>query len=225
MKTIATASLLLAALGGCDANGNGVGDDRASEPALPAMNRFVNSRANARSEALQLHYVDFSFEYPADWQMAKQTPGDQARNYVNLIAAAPPGRRVPYAINFGHAFGTGNAESDRVGMAQALPAIAQRFGQGWTDYRITSTGEGRVGRYPSYNWRFSARTSDAGAVPVYGRGDIVLPAGSTRGLLIVSLATGASEVRSPIEVGESGPIKAIHDSLELATVPPAPEEQ
>src|SRR5688572_20529792 len=116
MKRIATASALLAALGGCEASigtaGNGGDDDRAQEAARPAMNRFVNSRANARSEALQQHYVDFSFDYPVDWQIARQTPGDEARNYVNLTASPVDGR-LPYAINFGHTFGTGHAESDR----------------------------------------------------------------------------------------------------------------
>ena len=224
MKRIAMVSALLLALSGCNvkvgSGGNASGNESDATAAQPAMTHFVNSRANARSEVLQQHYVDFSFDYPADWQIAPQSAGDQARNYVNLIAAAKAGARLPYAMNFGHAYGTGNAEYDRVEMARALPAIAQQFGQSWADYQIISTGADRVGNYDSHNWRFSARTTDADAARVYGRGDIILPPGSTRGLLIVSLATEASDVQNAAQVGESGPIKAIHDSLRLEMPPP-----
>jgi hypothetical protein len=214
------------ALGGCEVKfGSGGNDSNEVEAkAGPAMTRFVNSRANARSELLQRHYVDFSFDYPADWQVAPQTAGDQASNYVNLTAPTVRGR-IPYAVNVGYAFGTGNAESDRREMARALPDIARQFGESWADYRITSVGEDRIGSHDSHSWRFSARTTDAAASQVYGRGDIILPPGATRGVLILSLVTeAASEVRSPADVGESGPIEAIHDSFRLEAEAPAPDK-
>jgi len=227
MKRMMIATALLVVLAGCEVKiGSGGNDSNATEgeaKAGPAMTHFVNSRANARSEPLQQYYVDFSFDYPAEWQVAPQTAGDQASNYVNLTAPTVRGR-VPYAVNVGYSFGTGNAESDRTEMARALPAIARQFGQTWGDYRITSIGEDRIGNYDSHNWRFSARTTDAAASQVYGRGDIILPPGATRGVLILSLATEASEVRSPADVGESGPIEAIHDSFRLEAAAPAPDK-
>ena len=221
MKRLVMAAALLMALAGCEVKVGSVGNDsgETKADALPATTRFANSRANARSEPLRRHYVDFSFEYPADWQVARQTAGDQATNYVNLTAPTVSGQ-IPHAVNVGYAFGTGNAESDRREMARALPDIARQFGQSWADYRIISVGEDRVGNYDSHNWRFSAHTTDAAASLVYGRGDIILPPGATRGVLILSLATEASDVESPADVGESGPIKTIHDSFRLeAEVP------
>lgn len=218
MKTIVTAATLLMALTGCEVSlgsgGNDSNETGAEAEAPPATTRFVNSRANAVSEPLQRHYVDFSFEYPSDWQVARPTGGDAESNYVNLTAA-PVGGQIPYALNVGYAFGTGNAESDRREMGQALPNIARQFGQSWNDYRITAVGEDRVGRYDSHSWRFSARTTDAADSQVYGRGDIILPPGATRGVLILSLATEASDVDSPAEVGEAGPIRTVHDSFRL----------
>lgn len=218
-------ALLLLALGGCEAQISSNGSEAAAEPAAPEMVSFVNRRENALSEALQRHYVDFSFDYPADWRIARQPPGDQAMNYVNLVAVAPPGERPPFLMNVGHAFGTGNADYDQAEMARALPAIARQFGLDWADYQLTSIGEGRLGRYDSHQWRFAARTRDPAATRVYGRGDVILPVGATRGLIIVSLATEASGIRSAAEVGESGPIKAVHDSLELDTADPAAVEE
>ena len=216
MKRFVLAAALLAALGGCEvkvgSGGNAGGEAEAEE--APALAHFTNSRDNARSEALQRHYVDFSFDYPAGWRVQPPTGGDRESNYVNLIAPQVRGL-IPYAVNVGFAFGTGDAESDRREMARALPDIARQFGQGWSDYRMTFVGEDRVGRYDSHSWRFSARTADAAANRVHGRGDIILPPGATRGVLIVSIATETSDVDSPAEVGEDGPIRTIHDSFRL----------
>jgi hypothetical protein len=204
-------------LGGCEVNfgsgGNAVNEAQAV--AEPSLARFTNSRANARSDALQRYYVDFSFDYPADWRVQQPTGGDEESNYVNVTAPHVRGL-IPYAVNVGYAFGTGNAESDRRELAQALPGIARQFGQGWNDYRITFIGEDQVGRYDSHSWRFSARTADAAATQVHGRGDVILPPGASRGVLIVSIATESGEVEDPAEVGREGPIRTIHDSFSLA---------
>jgi len=53
-----------------------------------------------------------------------------------------------------------------------------------------------------------------------GRGDIVLPPGAQRGVLIISLVTDRSdEMSAPDRVGESGSLKAIYDSFRLGASP------
>ena len=51
---------------------------------------------------------------------------------------------------------------------------------------------------------------------IYGRGDFVLPPGATRGLTLISLVTDrAPDSQSAAQVGETGPLKAVLDSLQL----------
>ena len=53
---------------------------------------------------------------------------------------------------------------------------------------------------------------------INGRGDIVLPPGANRGVLIISLVTDRTdEVDSPYQVGETGTLKAVYDSFRLGT--------
>lgn len=238
MRKILVAVTMAAALAGCevsfnsgnnasggDAPGAGAGgaqDGNAAAPfsgsTRPATTRFVNSRANARSEALRRHYVDFSFDYPSHWVITPQPTDGSGSNYVRVAAPAIDNYE-PFAFHVGHAYGSGNAESDRHDLQATLPRIAQQFGSTIPDYRITSMGPDRVGGYDSWNWRFSATAPSIGgsaAAQVYGRGDIILPPGATRGVLLLTLVTDrTNEVRSPAEVGEAGTVRAIFDSFRL----------
>lgn len=211
----------LAMLAGCNVsigNSQAAGNDTA---AAPATTHFVNSRANARSAALRDHYADFSFDHPARWSATPQPTDGTASNYVRVAAPMIMGYE-PYAVMVGFAYGTGDAARDRASIEGGTLDLAGRFGTGFEDYRIVSAGPARVGPYESYGWRFTA--SAAGVregeprVQVYGRGDIVLPPGATRGITVVTLATSrAEDVHGPAEVGEAGALKAVLDSFRLGT--------
>ena len=216
------------ALAGCEFSvGTDRGDDNETAvsgaieggaAASTSVTRFVNSRENARSPGLQQHYVDFSFEYPSGWSVTAQPTDGSASNYVRVAAPAIDSYE-PYAFHVGHAYGSGDAASDARDLQQALPQIAQQFGSSLQNYQVTSIGRDRVGSYDSWNWRFSATgPSLNGSAPaqVYGRGDIILPPGATKGVLLLTLVTDrANEADNPSEVGQSGPIRAIFDSFRL----------
>ena len=205
---------------GDSATGNAAGGAPFSASTRPAASRFVNSRENARSDALRQHYVDFSFDYPAHWVVTPQPADGSASNYVRVAAPLIDGYE-PFAFHVGHAYGTGNAESDRRDLDRALPQIARQFGSTLPNYQITSMGADRVGGYDSWNWRFSASAPAVGAgrpAQVYGRGDIILPPGATKGVLLLTLVTDrTNEVTSPAQVGQSGTVKAIFDSFRLGS--------
>jgi hypothetical protein len=97
------------------------------------------------------------------------------------------------------------------------------------DYHVVSSGPGRIAGFDSYGWRFTASAPGIGAEPrvqIYGRGDLILPPGASRGVTLVALATSrADDVHGAAEVGQSGPLKAILDSFHLAVstaAPPSP---
>lgn len=218
------AAALLAVLPACEVSVGSLDNDSGNSSgeivgtAAPATARFVNSRENARSPGLERNYVDFSFDYPAHWAITPQPTDGSASNYVRVAAPLIDGYE-PFAFHVGHAYGTGNAESDRRDLDQALPQIAQQFGASLQNYQITALGRGRVGSYDSWNWRFSATAPGiSGGAPaqVYGRGDVILPPGATRGVLLLTLATSrTNEVASPADVGEAGTMKAVFDSFRL----------
>ncbi|MDP8995059.1 MAG: hypothetical protein M3N07_08800 [Pseudomonadota bacterium] len=218
-RTAMAALAALLALSGCEVSiGSGGDEQKAENSAAPATQRFVNSRENARSEDLRRHYVDFSFEYPANWTVTDQPTDGTAHNYVRVAAPSIHGY-VPYAFHVGHAAATGDPERDRQLFEELTPEVASQFGEGLEDYRIVSIGRMRVGEHDSYGWRFTATGPPTQGEPgarIYGRGDIVVPPGSDRGVTLISMATDRAEgVDSAEEVGEEGPLRAVLDSFRI----------
>jgi hypothetical protein len=220
MVRVAFASVCLAMLAAC-----GAGNDRNGSAAASGNVHFVNSPDNARSLALRDFYVDFSFDYPARWSVTPQPLDGTAQNYVRVAAPMVNGYE-PYAFLVGYASGTGNAGSDRASLPTATLDLAGRFGAGLQEYRIVSSGPGRIAGYDSYGWRFTASgpgVQGEGRVQIYGRGDLILPPGASRGVVLVTLATSrAGDVHGAAEVGERGALKAILDSFRLARSTPMP---
>jgi hypothetical protein len=220
------AAALLGALGGCGSPGGNGGKAESNAAAnaaaaeAPALVHFVNSRQNALSPNLRRFYVDFAFDYPADWQVTPPRTDGTERNFVR-VAAPPIDGYEPYSLVVGFATGSGEAEKDRRDIEQALPRVAEQFGRNLENYRLASVGRSRVGGYDSWNWRFSASAPGIeGGRParITGRGDIILPAGADRGVLIVSLVTDrAGETPSPEQVGDTGTLKAVYDSFRLGS--------
>lgn len=222
MVRVKVAFACLAVLAACH------GGDGQNEAAASGTAHFVNSPDNARSMALRDAYVDFSFDYPARWSMTPQPIDGTAQNYVRVAAPMVNGYE-PYAFLVGYAAGTGNAARDRASLPSATRDLAARFGAGFQNYQIVSSGPGRIAGFDSYGWRFTATGPGAegdAPVQIYGRGDLILPPGAARGVTLVAIATSrAGDVHSADEVGARGPLKAILDSFRLArsaAPPPAP---
>jgi hypothetical protein len=221
MVRVALAFVWLAMLAACNS-----GNEQNGSAASSGIAHFANSPEQARSMALRDAYVDFSFDYPARWSQTPQPIDGTAQNYVRVAAPMVNGFE-PEAFLVGYASGTGNAGADRASLPTAALALAGQFGASLQDYRIVSSGPGRIAGYDSYGWRFTASAPGVGGEPrvqIYGRGDLILPPGASRGVTLVALATSrAGDVHSAAEVGERGTLKAILDSFRLAaSAAPAP---
>ena len=228
------AAILVATLAGCEgstvnqADGPTNAAAEATSPAAPDSNatattadsgtvHFVNTRQNALSVNLRRFYVDFSFDYPSDWIVTQPRTDGTERNFVRVVAPPAEGFE-PVAVHVGLATGSGDAERDRRDIERALPSVAEQFGSSMDGYRVASVGRDRVGPYESWNWRFSAAGPAVGRRPtrMNGRGDIILPPGADRGVLIISLLTGpAGEIPTPDAVGGTGALKGVYDSFRL----------
>lgn len=60
--------------------------------AAPAVQRYENSTANARSPSLAQNFVGFSFDFPNGWIVDPQTGSETAQNFVKVLTRAPSGR-------------------------------------------------------------------------------------------------------------------------------------
>lgn len=223
MVRVAFALMASAMLVSC---GAGSDNSKGSAAAGSDTAHFVNSPVNAQSMALRDAYVDFSFDYPSRWSQTPQPIDGTAQNYVRVAAPMVNGYE-PYAFLVGHVSGTGDAARDSASIPVAARALAAQFGASLQNYRIVSSGPGRVAGYDSYGWRFTATAPGVGGEPpvqIYGRGDLILPPGANRGVTLVAIATSrAGDVHEAAEVGQSGPLKAILDSFRLAAnAAPAP---
>jgi len=210
---------LIAASGGCNSSSS-VGNNAAgaADAAASLTRHFVNSRDNARSATLRDYYADFSFDYPSRWSVTPQAMDGSAQNYVRVSAPMINGYE-PFAFSVGSAWGSGDRARDRDTMHAGTLELAARFGADLPDYRIVSSGPARIGDYDSYGWRFTATAPgvrDEPPVRVYGRGDIILPPGETRGVTLITFATSRNrEVARVEDLGNSGTLKALHDSFRL----------
>jgi hypothetical protein len=220
MVRVVLAFVCLAMLAACNS-----GNEQNGSAASSGIAHFVNSPDQARSMALRDAYVDFSFDYPARWSQTPQPIDGTAQNYVRVAAPMVNGFE-PEAFLVGYASGTGNAGADRASLPAAARALAGQFGASLQDYRIVSSGPGRIAGYDSYGWRFTASAPGVGGEPrvqIYGRGDLILPPGASRGVTLVALATSrAGDVHGAAEVGERGTLKAILDSFRLAVSAASP---
>jgi hypothetical protein len=221
MRNFAIASATIAAmsLAACNFSVGNPGGNNNFTTAASTTKHFANSRARAVSAVLQQNYLDFSFDYPERWNLTPQRTDGTERNYVRVAAPMINGFE-PYAFHVGYVTASGNTEADRHDLEDGAPGFARQFGSSFNDYQLISVGPERVGRYPSYGWRFTASAPGPNQGPpvrIYGRGDFILQPGATRGLTLVTLVTDrASDSQSAEQVGETGPLKAIFDSLNIA---------
>jgi hypothetical protein len=205
--------------------GNGSNGNAGSTATAPAQPKhYVNDRSRATTPLLRENYVDFSFDYPERWTMTPQGNAGTDGNFVRVAAPAVNGFE-PFAVHFGTFAGSGDAEADRRNMEAGAPQFAGQFGSSLSNYQLVSVGPSTVGPYRAYGWRFTATAPGPNGGPtvrIFGRGDFVLPPGATHGLTIVSLVTDrTTETQSAQQVGESGTLKAVFDSLQIGGAPNA----
>lgn len=224
MRRCALLTVAAICLGGCEvsfsADNVSVGQVKGNvSTSAPATTRtFVNSRDTARSAPLQQYYVDFSFDYPIHWAITPQPNDGSAQNFVRVAAPLLDGYE-PFAVHVGYAYGSGDATADRRDLEGSLPQFAEQFGRNFQNYRVVSVGTDQVAGQETLNWRFTATAPGVnGGAPaqVFGRGDVLLPPGATRGVSIISIATSrTNEVARAEDVGESGTLAALLGSFRL----------
>ncbi len=207
----AAAALLVASCGEQTAQQAG-GSAQVSVPADTAAvtTTYVNSRANAVAPNLAQHYVDFSFDYPSNWQREPVTP--TSSNYIKVYAPRPTGATEPENFAVGSFYGTPDMNTNMQAGPQVMGQLAQQFGRSFAGFQVVDQGESTLNGLRAYQLRFSATPELGGRQrQLWGRAMMVpMPSNPAKGVMIVMLATDSSrEVRGVEDVGVRGELPII----------------
>jgi len=185
----------------------------------PAVKKFVNSKEGLKGKFLE-NYVDFSFEYPANW---KEIDGDRkdGKNYVKVQREIGKGDDAFTQENFavGHLSLSGNADADKILIPQLLDQLKKQFKAGFPNYKDTAQGPTKFGNYDGTEVRFTSELKhpEKGDIKIYGR--VVLipdPKGGKYGVMVVLLATNlAPELKEEKDLGVKGELPTIIKSFKL----------
>jgi hypothetical protein len=218
MRTIWTMTALagLLALTGCNrTEGNNATQANAgaqkSGPAAGAK-RFVNNPNNNFSASMKAKYVDFSFDYPEEWE-EKIDPSES--NFVQVVA--PPVNDIsPFVFAVGNASAAGPREQRRQLLQSLLPQFEQQFGSSFEDFNVKWRGERQVGRYQTLGIGFTGRmNAPSGTLNAAGRVDIIVPEDEQRGVTLISMALSPNEAPTPEQFENLPAFRTIYDSLRV----------
>ena len=177
---------------------------------------YVNSREKLSGKLLE-HYSDFSFDYPADWQL-KESPGQSGSNFVK-VERTEDGVSTLENFAVGWYTSTGTMSGDEQLFPQLAKQLSAQFASGFKGYKKVSEGPTRVGRLDGYEFRFTSKLEGGGkSVDLYGRA-VMIPSGSAaqpNGVALIMLATSlAPEIKSVGDVGVRGELPVILNSFRL----------
>lgn len=206
------AMIALGAMGWLLSRGDGEQPGGGETPAV-ATATFVNS-PEGLSGSLAEHFVPFTFEYPADWEVVETGRKPDASNFVKVEKEVEEGFT---AENFAVGYLTlpAGAEGDREALRPLLDVARRQFAQSFPDFQAVGTGPavlgGREGLYLTFSSR--AENTPRGDVDLWGR-VFLIPAGGGRGVAVVMLGTPVgTELRGPDDLGRKGELPVIINSF------------
>ncbi|HEY0099520.1 MAG TPA: hypothetical protein VGB76_11275 [Pyrinomonadaceae bacterium] len=171
--------------------------------------QYVNSR-EGRTGKLSDNFVDFSFYYPAGWEL----DDDPTPNFVRVerkLTDDDAGSFTQENFAVGWVSATGTAVDK-----QLLPKLAAQFNTQFAaqfpNYKKVSEGETRIGVYDGYEFRFTAEKNN---VEFWGRVAMLPPpSGQTKGVALVMIASDRAPELSGVEdVGEKGELPVILEAF------------
>jgi hypothetical protein len=171
--------------------------------------QYVNSR-QGRTGNLAQNFVDFSFDYPDNWEIDP----NPAPNFVRVerkLDAGDDGNFTQENFAVGWVSATGTA-LDKQLMPQLATQFNTQFAAQFPNYKKVSEGETKIGAYDGYEFRFTAEKNN---VEFWGRVAMLAPpAGQKKGVALVMIASDrAPELTGVEDVGEKGELPVILESF------------
>ena len=187
----------------------GANSNRRAPTQAANTKRYVNSR-EGRSGSLADNFVDFSFNYPNNWEL----DDNPAPNFVRVerkMTDDDGGNFTQENFAVGWVSATGTA-LDKQLMPQLAKQFNTQFAAQFPNYKKVSEGETKIGDYDGYEFRFTAEKNN---VEFWGRVAMLPPpSGQKKGVALVMIASDrATELSGVEDVGEKGELPVILESF------------
>jgi PsbP-like protein len=210
---IAFAAVAAISLGACGKSG---------PEAAGAPTHFVNSQADAKSPDLSANYIDFSFDYPANWKVDPKTGTATAANFIKVERDDDSGITIEnFAV--GDFQGTGDPAKDAAQIPGALGQLETQVSS-MPGYKRLSIGEATtINGVAGQQLTFSATPQVGGKTGnLFGRIIILPQPGTSKGVTLIMLGTDTSgELASVADLGVKGQLPMILNSFKFAPAPAA----
>ena len=179
----------------------------------PNTVQFTNSKEGLEG-ALGEHYIDFSFYYPQNWELAKKP---RAANFAEVERRIPPNLTQENFV-VGWYTSKGTFIEDLPDFPKRVEEFSKRLADQFPEYRKISAGPTKVNKMDGYEFRWEglSRGTERGDVHLWGR-VIFVPTGNegdTTGATLIMFTTSlAPELSSVEDVGTKGEAPVILDSF------------
>lgn len=204
--------------------------EKAPETKKP-VKTFTNSKADLTGDRAE-RYVDFSFDYPADWEL-NRPKGDFERYFVMLRRSSPrkdSGFIVEnLSVGFYRGMGIGDKglqeEQKRIAHERMVAALKAEIAVEVLGSRVTGEGTTKIGAYEGYEVRFVVEGKQKENDPAKSWGRAVRlpnPNDSNTGVTLYILGSStAPELKEEKDLGIKGELPIILKSFKFATAQPA----
>jgi hypothetical protein len=224
------ATAFCAALAGCstapaptatsNTTQNAASNSATSTPASTETTTF-KSDAEYLSDKLKKHYVDFSFDYPATWELTEAGQAKDATNFVKVERNLPDRSKGDFSLE-SFAVSYFSPSGDAAKNAAQFPQIATQLGaqlqKGFPEYKKISEGKIKIGDLEGYEFRFQSHFEKTARAPitVWGRVVLLPQPNSKKGVTLTMLASSlAPEIKDAADVGVKGELPVILKSFKF----------
>lgn len=206
-------------------------EQQASNTSTPASNAATNSTTGITTERkdgvqtfandirafdgqLEENFVDFTFDYPDDWEYKLEANDPNARNFIKVERQLEDKSKGEFTLEN---FAVGSlkvkdaAARQPERLSQVLNDFSKQFAK-WPNYKKDSEGPTKINNIAGYEMRFESRQPNTTRGPVTLWGRIVLLPHPTKdkGVALIMLASSlAPEIKSADDVGEKGQLPVI----------------
>jgi hypothetical protein len=193
-------------------NSNRGNSNRGTARQTANTKQYVNSR-EGRSGSLAENFVDFSFDYPDNWEVDPNPAPNFVRVERKITDDDGNFTQENFAVGWVSATGTA---VDKQLMPQLAKQFNTQFAAQFPNYKKVSEGETRIGAYDGYEFRFTAEKNN---VEFWGRVAMLPPpAGQKKGVALVMIASDrAPELSGIDDVGERGELPVILESFRFGS--------
>jgi hypothetical protein len=188
-------------------------------PAKKGLENFSNSKQGLEGP-LKDNYVDFSFDYPANWEYKRGEGDPNARNFIKVERQLEDKSKGEFTLEN---FAVGSLKIKDAAarkperLSQALNEFGKQFAT-WPEYKKLSEGPVKIGNYNGYELRFqsSSKNSTRGPLTLWGRLVLLPHPKEAKGVALIMVASNlAPEIKSANDVGTKGQLPVILKSFKF----------